>query len=170
MAAVVNGRYYADDCLVRAATGVTTDNLGVTSQTLRTLHQFPDCELVGEDVICFRGAMVAVPGGDVLSGHADMDCFVVGFLASFPDAAFAFESAIVNRDPGHPVRIATRWSLTGTHSGFGHFGESTGGPVYVMGYSHDHLINGRVTHEWIVTDEVAIWKQIHAYIEVRAGA
>ncbi len=44
-------RYYADDCLVRAATGVTTDNLGVTAQTLQTLHQFPDRQLVGEDVI-----------------------------------------------------------------------------------------------------------------------
>ena len=43
--------YYADDCLVRAATGITTDNLGVTAQTLQTLHQFPDRELVGEDVI-----------------------------------------------------------------------------------------------------------------------
>ena len=43
--------YYADDCLVRAATGIATDNLGVTAQTLQTLHQFPDRQLVGEDVI-----------------------------------------------------------------------------------------------------------------------
>ena len=43
--------YYAVDCLVRAATGVTTDNKGVTAQTLQTLHQFPDRQLVGEDVI-----------------------------------------------------------------------------------------------------------------------
>ena len=44
-------KYYAADCLVRAATGVTTDNAGVTAQTLQTLHQFPDRQLVGEDVI-----------------------------------------------------------------------------------------------------------------------
>src|SRR6476620_1054578 len=296
-------RYYADDCLVRAATGITTDNLGVTAQTLQTLHQFPDRELVGEDVIwsgyddgsflsshrlisvvrhtgdgiygkatgrvvrsriiadcycvdtqvkeewlardqaafarcmgidtsqlaldivrrelaatgevayfkperdipgryrperqqdadvtayCdgwqaiwgmketsaikdlyFHGAMVAAPGGDVLSGHGDIDRFAISYLASFPDADFIIESAIVNRDPGQPVRIATRWSLRGTHSGFGHFGEPTGAPVYVMGYCHCYLVNGKVTAEWIVTDEVAIWKQIHAHREGRAGA
>ena len=296
-------RYYADNCIVRAATTVTTGNLGVTSQTLQTLHQFPDRRLVGEDVIwsgyedgsflsshrlisvmrhtgdgiygkasgrtvrsriiadcyventqvteewlardqaafakcmgietrqlaldivrrelaatgkvefytperdvagtyrpehqegadvaayCkgwqeiwglketaaikdlyFHGAMVAAPGGDILSGHSDIDRFVISYLASFPDAAFSIESAIVNRDPGQPVRIATRWALRGSHSGFGHFGEPTGAPVYVMGYCHAHMVAGRVTAEWIVTDEVAVWKQIHAHTEGRAGA
>lgn len=296
-------RYYADDCLVRAATGVTTDNLGVTAQTLQTLHQFPDRQLVGEDVIwsgyedgsflsshrlisvmrhtgpgiygpatgrvvrsriiadcyvvdtqvreewlardqsafahCmgieprqmaydmvqldlkrtgsvdfytperdvpgryrpehqkgadierysagwqrlwglketaeikdlyFHGAMLAVPGGEVLSGHGDIDRFVISYLASFPDAVFTMESAIVNRDPGQAIRIATRWSLRGTHSGFGRFERPTGAEVYVMGYSHAHMVDGRITAEWIVTDEVSIWKQIIAHEESRAGA
>lgn len=296
-------RYYADDCLVRAATGLTADNTGVTAQTLQTLHQFPDRQLVGEDVIwtgyedgsflsshrlisvmrhqgdgvygkatgrivrsriiadcyvrdqqvkeewlvrdqaafarcmgldpramaremverdlrrtgtvefftperdapgryapehqrgedvtayCegwrriwheketagikdlyFHGAMVAIPGGDVLSGHGDIDRFCVAYLASFPDAALTIESAIVNRDPGQPIRLATRWSLRGHHLGFGHFGEPTGAPVYVMGLSHAHMVDGRVTAEWIVTDEVSIWKQIFAHVESRAGA
>jgi hypothetical protein len=232
--------YYAEDCLVRAATGLAADNRDVTAQTLQTLHQFPDRQLVGEDVIwsgyedgsflsshrlisvmrhqgggiygpatnrlvrsriiadcwvvdaqvkvasdlrrtgtvgfftperdlpsayraehqqspdidayCegwrriwhlketaairdlyFHGAMVAVPGGDTLYGHADLDRFVIGYLASFPDAELSIDSAIVNSDPGQPVRIATRWALRGTHAGFGHFGEPTGAQVYVMG-------------------------------------
>lgn len=44
-------RYYAPDCLVRAPTGLTTSMAGVAADTLATLHQFPDRELVGEDVI-----------------------------------------------------------------------------------------------------------------------
>ena len=40
-------KYYAADCLVRAATGLAADNLDVTAQTLQTLHQFPDRQLVG---------------------------------------------------------------------------------------------------------------------------
>lgn len=295
--------YYADDCLVRAATGVTTDNLGITAQTLQTLHQFPDRQLIGEDVIwrgyedgtflsshrlisvmrhqgagiygpatnrvvrsriiadcwikgaqvkeewlvrdqaafarClglepralaydmvqrdlrstgsvqfytpardvpgtyrpsrdtgadtaayaagwtriwndketaairdlyFHGATVAVPGGDTLNGHGDLDRFCVGYLASFPDAAFTLESIVANRDPGRPARIATRWSLQGTHAGFGHFGEPSGAPVHVMGLSHAHIVGGQVHAEWIVTDEVSIWKQILADAESRAGA
>jgi predicted ester cyclase len=296
-------QYYAPDCLVRAATGLTTDSAGVTGQTLQTLHQFPDRQLVGEDVIwsgyddgsflsshrlisvmrhqgdgvhgkatgrivrsriiadcyvrdqqvkeewlvrdqaafarCmgldprqiaremvetdlrrkgsvdfftperdvqglyrakrqrgleadayregwrriwndketaairdlyFHGASVAVPGGDVLSGHNDLDRFCVAYLASFPDAELTMDSIVVNRDPGQPVRIATRWSLKGHHIGFGHFGPPTGAPVYVMGLSHAHMVNGLVTSEWIVTDEVSIWKQIFAHMESKAGA
>ncbi len=50
--------------LVRAATGLTTDNNGVTAQTLQTLHQFPDRQLVGEDVI-WQG----YDDGSFLSSH-----------------------------------------------------------------------------------------------------
>jgi predicted ester cyclase len=118
----------------------------------------------------FHGAAVAIPGGETVSGHGDIDRFVIGYLASFPDAAFRVESSIINSDPGQPLRLAMRWSLAGTHAGFGHFGEPTGAPVYVMGFSHAFMVNDRVTHEWIVTDEVAIWKQILAHVESKAGA
>ena len=289
-------RYYVPDILLRAATGLTISNKGVTAQTLQTLHQFPDRQLVGEDVIwhdcgdgsflsshrlisvmrhtgdgsygpatgrmvktrviadcyvsdtvvteewlardqaafarClgmqplelarqmadddlrlgseisfflpehdrpgrhkasiadapevalytgnyhrlwqlketaavrdlyFHGANLHAPGGETFYGHADIDRFYLGYLASFPEAEFAVQSAIINRDPGQPARIALRWSLRGTHSGFGHFGPPTGAPVYVMGFSHAHIVEGRVTFEWVVTDEVAIWKQILAH-------
>ena len=296
-------QYYAHDVLVRAATGLTVGNAGVTAQTLQTLHQFPDRQLVGEDVIwkpyahggylsshrltsvmrhtgdgaygraqgkrvrtriiadCWigerqvkeewlvrdqaafahclgiepralaremverdirngveigyfmpardkagrykpqieddpavaaycaglgriwqdkelaairdmyhHGAAFHAPGGDVLYGHADIDRFALGYLASFPDAALRIESAIVNQEPESPVRLAVRWSLTGTHGGFGHFGEPSGAPVYVMGINHAHMTAGLVHMEWMVTDEVSIWKQIHAHLEGKAGA
>ena len=287
-------RLYAPKVLVRAATGLTADNKGVTAQTLQTLHQFPDRQLVGEDVIwagypdgtflsshrlisvmrhqgggsygpasgrmvrsriiadcwvvggvvteewlvrdqaafalClgqkprdlaqamadadlgrtgevayytperdqagvyvphiqpgaeayiagyrrlwhekavsavrelyFEGAAMAVPGGETRYGHADIDRFYLGYLASFPDAAFSVESATVNCDDGRPLRVALRWSLRATHSGFGHFGAPTGAPVYVMGLSHAEIVDGRVRSEWMLTDEVAIWKQIIAH-------
>ena len=296
-------RYYAPDILLRAATGFTDSNSGVTAQTLQTLHQFPDRQLVGEDVVwtgyedgsflsshrlssvmthtgdgilgraqgkrvrsriiadcwvknqvvveewlvrdqaafarClglepralardmadrdlrngvpisffvpahdkpsrfksevqddatvaavvkgltrlwqhketaairdlyFHGAALHAPGGDVLYGHGDIDAFALGYLASFPDAAFTVYAARINRDPEQPLRIALRWSLTGTHAGFGHFGEPTGAPVYVMGMSHLHITQDRVRAEYLVTDEVSIWKQIFAHLESRAGA
>ena len=57
-------QYYADDILLRAATGFTNSNRGVTAQTLQTLHQFPDRRLVGEDVI-----WTPYPDGSFLSSH-----------------------------------------------------------------------------------------------------
>ena len=296
-------RYYAPDILLRAPTGLTTSNRGVTAQTLQTLHQFPDRQLVGEDVVwtgyddgsflsshrlisvmrhqgsggygpasgrlvrsriiadcwvvnqvvteewlvrdqaafarClgleprelarrmveddlrltggvsyyvpehdkpgryrpelqqapevdlyrrgyerlwgtkdlsavrdlyFHGAAVAAPGGETLNGHGDIDRFYLGYLASFPDAAFTVESATVNRDPGQAVRVALRWGLRGTHAGFGHFGPPTGASVYVMGMSHAHVVDGRVAFEWLLTDEVSIWKQILAHGGDRGAA
>jgi len=44
-------RYYADDVIVRAPSNVIVGNDGVTAATLQTLHEFPDRQLVGEDVI-----------------------------------------------------------------------------------------------------------------------
>ena len=291
-------RYYAPNILLRAATGLTTSNAGVTSQTLQTLHQFPDRQLVGEDVIwtgyddgsflsshrlisvmrhtgggsygpasqrvvktriiadcwvvdgvvteewlvrdqaafalClgmqplelarqmldddlrtqdrvsvflpehdkpgrfkpdiqdapeiehytaglhkilhvkdlaairelyFHGACLEAPGGESVHGHADIDRFYLSYLASFPDARFTLHSARINRDPGQPARVALRWSLQGTHTGFGRFGRPTNAPVYVMALSHAYVVDGRVTLEWLCTDEVSIWKQILAHAE-----
>jgi predicted ester cyclase len=293
--------YYAKDIKLRAATGYTGSNQGVTAQTLQTLHQFPDRQLVGEDVIwqpyadgsflsshrlisvmthtgdgiygqaqgkavrsriiadcwvrdrvvveewlvrdqaafancmgtsaramaremadtelragqpisfftpaqdqpsaCpfgiekdasvaayvqglqdiwgskdtaairsqyFHGANMHVPGGDVRYGHADIDRFVVSYLASMPDAKLTVHSAFINRDAEQPLRVAARWSLSGTHTGWGHFGEPTGAPLYVMGLSHAHISQGRVMNEWITFDEVSIWKQIYAHQAKRA--
>jgi predicted ester cyclase len=292
-------RYYAPDILLRAATGLTTGNAGVTAQTLQTLHQFPDRQLVGEDVIwtdggdgsflsshrlisvmrhtgdgsygpatgrvvrsriiadcwvvgtvvteewlvrdqaafarClglepralaermvaddlrqggkvqfflpehdrpgryrphiqagrevehyiagyrrlwqaketaavaelyFHGAALAIPGGETRYGHADIDRFYLGYLASFPDGVLTIDSAIVNRDPEQPPRVALRWSFRGTHSGFGHFGPPSGASVYIMGLSHAQFVQGKIRQEWMLIDEVAVWKQILAHGQV----
>lgn len=110
-----------------------------------------------------QGASISIPGGEVLSGHGDMDRFVISYLASFPDAQITIDHLIVNRDPGQPVRIALRWSIEATHSGWGRFGRPSGTPVYILGMTHAYLVEGRITMEWIMIDEVAIWKQILAH-------
>ncbi len=110
-----------------------------------------------------QGVAVHAPNGEVLSGHEDLDRFVISYLATFPDAAFTIDHLLVNRDPGQPVRLALRWSITATHSGWGRFGRPTGAPVYIMGMTHAHMVDGRITHEWLCIDEVAIWKQILAH-------
>jgi len=288
-------RYYAPDCRVRAPSGLTTSMAGVAADTLATLHQFPDRQLVGEDVVwkdlgggdflsshrlisvmhhsgdgrwgtasgrlvkarviadcwvtggviteewlvrdgaafarafgqsprelasrlldddmaagrspafltpagdvasCYvaglgddpatqlvtrayteiwgertltairryyhGGAAVAVPGGDIRNGHDDFDRFVVGYLAAVPDARLTLYDATVVREPEAPVRVALRWALDGTHSGWGAFGAPTGVPLHIMGLSHSHVTGGRISAEWLLVDEVAIWTQILA--------
>ena len=112
--------------------------------------------------VYFEGAEIAIPGGARCNGHAEIDAFFISYLASIPDAAFAVHTAIVKREPEQPTRVALRWSLDGTHLGWGRFGAPTGARLHVMGLSHAHLVDGKVALEWIVADEVAIWKQVLA--------
>lgn len=111
----------------------------------------------------FHGATLFTPGGQACYGYADIDRFVIGYLASFPDAVLRIHSTIVNRDAESAVRLAVRWSLDGTHSGYGHFGAPTGAPVHIMAMSHVQMAQGRVMSEWLLVDEVAIFKQIFAH-------
>jgi hypothetical protein len=64
-----------------------------------------------------------------------------------------------------PPRAAVRWSLDGTHDGWGAFGPPSGAKVHVMGLCHaeygpfgPHGIGLR--REFALYDEVAIFKQI----------
>jgi len=109
-----------------------------------------------------EGAEVATPGGGGCNGHSEIDAFFVAYLAAMPDARLTVDSAIVNRGPERTPRVALRWSVTGTHGGWGRFGAPTGAPLYVMGLSHAQLSDGRVEREWVLIDEVSIWKQILA--------
>ena len=115
------------------------------------------------------GACVYAPGGGLLHGHIDMDRFVLGYLAAFPDLRFTVDNLIVNRDPGLPTRLAMRWHIEATHSGWGSFGAPGGVSVYIMGLTHACMVNGRLTMEWILIDEVSVWKQILAHTGAGAG-
>jgi len=108
------------------------------------------------------GCAVTVPGGSVRNGHDDFDRFVVGYLASLPDARLTIHDAAVLREAEAPARVALRWSLDGTHSGWGTFGAPTGKPLHLMGITHAQVTGGRIVAEWLLVDEVAVWTQIIA--------
>jgi SnoaL-like polyketide cyclase len=148
---------------------VTVDKDPVVAKYVQGLHDiWNDKNTAAIRDAYFHGANLYAPGGDIRYGHADIDRFVMGYLASMPDAKLQMHSAFINRDAEQPLRIAARWSLTGTHTGWGHFGQPTGGPLYIMGLSHAHITQGRVMNEWITFDEVSIWKQIYAHQAVLA--
>jgi hypothetical protein len=81
--------------------------------------------------------------------------------AAFPRAEFQVHHIIGREDPRQPPRAAVRWSLTGTHGGFGRWGEPTGAPVHVMGITHAEWGPWGLRREFTLWDEVAVWAQIH---------
>ncbi len=108
-----------------------------------------DRAVIGE----YAGARTAI-------GREQVTEFWVGLRSAFPDATFKIHHQIgMDADMLSP-RAAIRWSLDGTHSGWGSFGRPTGAQIHVMGASHAEFGPWGLRREFALVDEVAIWKQI----------
>ncbi|MBV5349678.1 ester cyclase, partial [bacterium] len=54
-----------------------------------------------------------------------------------------------------------RWTFTGTHTGYGIYGEPSGKPVKIMGISHFTVQSGRIVEEWTMFDELNVLCQLY---------
>lgn len=107
-----------------------------------------------------RAVHVWHPGGTTGWGVPFAEARWLEFRTAFPDARFEIHHLIGRDDPGEPDRAAIRWSLTGTHSGFGAYGAPTGAPVHAMGFTHAEFGPWGLRREFSLWDPVSIWKQI----------
>ena len=97
-----------------------------------------------------------------LQGINDYQAYVLSLLSPFPDLALAVDHFCYVGDAAAGYRTATRWTMRGTHSGYGIYGEPTGNPIRIMGVSHHLIKDRRVQNEWTLFDEFALLKQIYA--------
>jgi predicted ester cyclase len=107
-----------------------------------------------------RGVQLDIPGGRSEHGHQAADRFWLGLRSAFPNAQFSIDHVIGRQDAGQADRAAVRWSLWGKHEGAGLFGAPTNAQVFVMGISHAEFGPRGLNREWVLFDEIAIWKQI----------
>ena len=106
-----------------------------------------------------RACQLEYSGGISSHSHRGADAFWMGLRAAFPSATFRIEHQIGREDNNMPARAALRWSLYGTHDGWGMFGKPTGAQVYVMGMSQAEFGPWGLRREYSLIDETAIWKQ-----------
>jgi hypothetical protein len=90
----------------------------------------------------------------------EADRFWVALRAAFPTAELVIEHRIGRDDPMMPPRSAVRWSLKGRHEGRGMFGLPTGAPVFLRGCSHSEWGPWGLRRDYVLFDEVHVWKQI----------
>ena len=107
-----------------------------------------------------RACQLEYPGGFTGHSFSDVEGFWMGLRSSMPSASFEIEHQIGREDSMMPPRAAVRWTLKGRHDGLGLFGEPTGAELYVMGISHAEFSPWGLRREYVVIDEIAIWKQI----------
>lgn len=112
-----------------------------------------------------RACHLSLPGGRDINGYGAATEFWLGLRSALPNADFKIDHQIGRDDPMMSPRSAIRWSLTGAHDGWGHFGRPTGAQIYVMGVSHVEFGPWGLRRECTVYDEIAIWKQILLQIE-----
>ena len=93
-------------------------------------------------------------------GLGDYRAYVLAFIAAFPDARLNVDHLYWIGDEREGFRVATRWTILGTHDGPSPYGAPTGMPVNIMGISHHLIRNGRFVKEWTVFDELALLKQL----------
>lgn len=124
------------------------------------LHQIMagDFTVIGEQYD--RACHLSLPGGGGVHSSDEATAFWLGLRSAFPNADFRIDHQIGRDDPMMSPRSAIRWSLTGLHDGWGHFGRPTGAQVHVMGVSHVEFGPWGLRREFTLYDEIAIWKQI----------
>ena len=100
------------------------------------------------------------PPDKTIYGLGDYRAHVLAWIAAFPDARMDVDHVYWVGNEKDGFRVATRWTLTGTHDGPGVHGAPTGKPIRIMGISHHLLKDGRLMGEWTVFDGLALLKQI----------
>ena len=107
-----------------------------------------------------RAMLGSYAGGIEATGRDQAASFWLGLRSAFPSATFAIHHQIGMDGDMLSPRSALRWSLDGTHDGWGAFGRPTGARVHVMGMSHAEFGPWGLRRETALYDEIAIWKQI----------
>ena len=107
-----------------------------------------------------RACVIEGPGGTRADSWNAARRLWLPLRSSFPRATFTAHHVQGREGDMRSPRAAIRWSLTGEHSGWGAFGKPTGAEVHVMGISHAEFGPWGLRREYVLFDEVAIWKQI----------
>jgi predicted ester cyclase len=93
-------------------------------------------------------------------GIGDFRAYVMAFIVAFPDCRLNIDHLYWLGNDRDGYRVASRWTLIGTHDGPSMYGTPTGKPVNIMGITHHVVKGGRFVKEWTVFDELALLKQL----------
>ncbi len=127
----------------------------------RTLHDIWNWRMLGEIRKHYAANYQChISGNRDLYGRGDYTQWVCTLLAAFPDAQLICDQLFWMDDGNGCYRTSLRWSLLGTHTGSGVFGEPTGVRCRLWGITQHHIRDGQFVEEWTYTNELAILKRL----------
>ncbi len=104
-------------------------------------------------------AVLYAPNHSQIRGLGNIRTYLLGLIAMFPDFYLSVEHVYWLGNDSE-ARVAVRWRFWGTHGKYGWYGPPTRRQVEVLGVSHLHLKDERVTRHYLVFDELALLTQL----------
>ena len=97
-----------------------------------------------------------------LHGPNERATAILNTLAMIPDASVSVNHVYWTGNDEQGYHVAVRWTLTGTHTGYGSLGAPSGARVRAMCLSQHRVKNGSFHQEFTLLDEMSIRRQIAA--------
>ena len=108
-----------------------------------------------------RATNIYWPGNKLGHGREDVAKLWNSLKNILSEIKFKIEHVGYLDEPNRNPRASIRWSLEGVHSEDSKdYGEKTSSRLNIIGINHAELNSYGVIKEWVLFDEVAIWKQI----------
>jgi predicted ester cyclase len=108
-----------------------------------------------------RASSIYWPGNKLGHGREDVAKFWNSLKGIFTEIKFSIEHVGYLDEPIKNPRASIRWFLEGIHSNDSDdYGKKTNSKLFIMGINHVELNKDGIIREWVLFDEVAIWKQI----------
>lgn len=146
-----------------------------------TEHQWPtavnsECEKLAQDWIAtffnrkdygplkdfyHLNAKAQWPGGVEATGLPGIRGVFIQWLAQCPDAKATCDHIAVTRFEDAGYDIAIRWSVAGTFAARNEqLAQYSGQDFFVLGSTHLRVIDGKISEEWTVFDEIAAYANL----------
>ena len=106
------------------------------------------------------------PTNRKFSGLKDYQDFLQSLTTCFPDLELQVDEVYWMGNEVDGFLSSSRWSATGTHSGFGVYGPPTGSLVQIWGITQNQIEGGRIVKEWMLFNELDLMMQIVASSQV----
>ncbi len=108
-----------------------------------------------------RASSIYWPGNKLGHGREDVAKLWNSLKDILNNTKFTIEHVGYLDEPNQNPRASIRWFLEGIHSNDSKdYGVKTNSKLFIMGINHAELNQDGVIREWVLFDEVAIWKQI----------
>ena len=108
-----------------------------------------------------RAASIFWPGNKIGHGREEISKFWNSIKKALKNINFSIEHVGWLEEAGKNSKVSIRWFLNGLHANnTNEYEQATNKNIFIMGINHAEIVDGNIIREWVLFDEVAIWKQL----------